>query len=138
MSQRTFELDDEDELSFEPRSLAGSSSDKRIKQDTWEDDFWEEKEQPEDTGSGSFVLKTVISLFLLSFTYLIYHSEIPFSKQGQQFIGQVMSREFNFKGVVAQVENRFGITPSILPTFGATPSQAVWNSDTKSEGFYHR
>lgn len=136
MSQKTFEFDDDEyEPSYEPRSTSRSSSSyPKSRSDLWEDDDWTEQEHPHQSEGSSFVLKMVISLFIVSVTYVTYHADMPFSKRGQEFVGQVMSREFNFKGVVAEVESRYGINPSILPTLGtqATQSQTVWSPEVNN------
>jgi len=132
MRQKTIEFDDDEyEPSyFEPRHREQSSSSYiKNKSDLWEEDndYWSEKEQSHESEGSSFMLKMVVSLFLVSFTYITYHADLPFSHQGKEFIGQVMSRDFNFKGAVAEIENRFGINTAILPTLSTQSSQTVWS-----------
>lgn len=135
MSKKPLDFKDEYEPEYsEPRYKDKFSSTYKTKEDTWEDEQeWQEKEHPQGSEGSSFMLKMVISLFLVSATYITYHVDMPFSQQGKEFIGQVMSRDFNFQGAVVQLEEKFGINASILPVLSpaSTATQTVWSTGNK-------
>ena len=59
----------------------------------------------------------VLFLLLLTFTYLIFQSNTTAGRQAQDFVTQVMERDFNFAGVSQWYERQFAGSPSILPVF---------------------
>ncbi|WP_134700028.1 M23 family metallopeptidase [Ammoniphilus sp. YIM 78166] len=94
------------------------------------DDTWGVREEASAPVSSRFMLKALISLFLLSFTFLLYKTNIPYSSAAKDFVGQVMTREYNFQGMIGMVEKYAGGPPSILPSFGQQAKgqpQPVWN-----------
>lgn len=85
-------------------------------------------------GSGEkrgsrFLIQVFISFFLLTVTYLIFQSNVPASRQAQDFIGEVMRRDFNFATVSAWYEEMAG--GKILPTLSS--SQSEKKTDKKEE-----
>src|SRR5699024_4310109 len=93
-----------------------------------DENLWGEPDYAPHAVKSTFFIKMIISLFILSIAYVIYHTDSPVSKQGQRFISEVMTREFNFQGVIADVEHRFGIDPSIFPVMNmkAFSSHPAW------------
>lgn len=114
--------------SVEEDSDAGYASTRR--EISWsQEETWGDKENPAVEVRSGFLVKLLLSLFLLSFTFLIYKTELPFTAQAKDFIGQVMTREYNFQGTMALIEKYIG-HPSILPTFETQMKgspQPVWN-----------
>ncbi len=92
------------------------------------DDSWGAREEAAAPVSSRFMLKALISLFLLSFTFLLYKTNIPYSSAAKDFVGQVMTREYNFQGMISMMERYVGAPPSILPSFEQqAKGQPVWN-----------
>lgn len=131
----------EEEEPFHPAESwersSSAASRKKPTEPFWGDEPWvDETEDPKDSLGISFLLKLLASLFILSFTFVIYKIDLPFSAQAQQFVGQVMSREFNFQGTMAKVEQMFGERPSILPVLHDDLKgniQPVWNETASKE-----
>lgn len=137
MKQRTLQQGDEEAV-YETVSWDRSSSVdyKRTREDMWEDEPWSEEESISDSLGASFLLKLLVSLFILSFTFVIYNVNLPFSNQAKSFVGQVMNREFNFQGVMVKVEQVIGERPSILPVFHDDLKrniQPVWKETPQKE-----
>ncbi|RKD23901.1 hypothetical protein BEP19_05600 [Ammoniphilus oxalaticus] len=126
------EVDPNTAVNSEQSAITRSTNDEW---DFWSDEYtWDdEDEHGSEKPQSTHLLKTMISVFIVSVCYIIYHTDSPVSNQGKQFIGEVMTREFNFQGVVAEVENRFGINPTILPTIRpqSFSTQAVWTPTAK-------
>lgn len=64
-----------------------------------------------------FLIQLFCSFLLLTFTYLIFQSNTTAGRQAQDFVTQVMERDFNFAGVAEWYERQFAGSPSILPVF---------------------
>ncbi|RXT14726.1 M23 family metallopeptidase [Ammoniphilus sp. CFH 90114] len=113
-----------------PKRYSSSSYMATRREYSWDqEDDWGTKEEPVEPISSRFMMKAILSLFLLSFTFLIYKIDSPFTTPAKGFVDQVMTREYNFQGTMALLEKYVG-TPSILPTID-TPMQGspqpVWN-----------
>ncbi len=79
-------------------------------------------------GESRFWRQVFLSFFLLTIIYLIYQSNVPASRQAQDFISEVMERDFNFASVNAWYQELAG--RSILPTFSLEEP----NTNTDREG----
>lgn len=64
-----------------------------------------------------FLIQAFVAFFLLTGTYLVFQSGAPAGKQAQQFISEVMNRDYNFAGVARWYQENVGGSPAILPTF---------------------
>lgn len=119
MQKRTTDEDEEPLHQFESWERSPASSyGKKTMDPFWHDEPWtEDQDHTEDSLGTSFLIKMLASLFILSFTFVIYRMDLPFSAQAKEFVGQVMNREFNFQGTMAQVEQFLGERPAILPVF---------------------
>jgi stage IV sporulation protein FA len=87
--------------------------------------------------SPRFIVKIVLSLFILSAAYLVSQSDLPSAQKAEGFLYQVMNREFNFQGVAANVEKYMGHQFAILPTFTEQEKniQPAWNRLGKEGGY---
>lgn len=105
----------------------------------WEtEDTWSTREEAIEPVSSRFMLKALISLFLLSFTFLLYKTDIPYTAAAKDFVGQVMTREYNFQGMMAIVEKYAGGPLALIPSFEQQAKgqpQAVWNQVSPKELF---
>lgn len=111
-----------------------SPSYRRTSENIWEEEPWDEEvEHHTDSLGTAFLIKLLVSLFILSFTFVVYNVDLSFSTQAKQFIGQVMNREFNFQGTMAKVEQVIGVRPMILPVFHDENIQPVWNETGNKE-----
>lgn len=99
----------------------------------WDDDDGD-MGQSETLITSRFMVKVVLSLFLISLTYVAYQTQLPYSQQAKGFISQVMTRDFNFAGVMALAERYVGESPAIFPTFVKKSSDAkpVWKDVDKT------
>ncbi|UFJ39048.1 M23 family metallopeptidase [Brevibacillus humidisoli] len=68
-------------------------------------------------------MQAVGALLILGAAYLFFQSAVPFPSPWKETARQIMTRDFNFEGVAAWYESRFGSSPSILPVL--TPDQAA-------------
>jgi stage IV sporulation protein FA len=82
-------------------------------------------------GTGSkFLIKTTLALFILSGVFLIKQSSLPYTEPVKDFINQAMTREYNFTGTMAAIEQYVGKTPEILPTLSVQkPAQPALNQN---------
>ncbi len=76
-----------------------------------------------------FLWQVFLSFFLLTIIYLIFQSNVPASRQAQDFIGEVMERDFNFASVNAWYRELAG--RSILPTFSLEESETKSDREVK-------
>jgi stage IV sporulation protein FA len=79
----------------------------------------DEPEETNDNNTGIYplLLKVVCSLFLVAGAYMLMKSDQPQFVASQDFIKQVMQREYNVTGVMKWYEETVGDQPSFLPTF---------------------
>lgn len=85
-----------------------------------------------------FFIQLFCSFLLLTFTYLIFQSETPVGHQAQDWVVQVMERDFHFAGVSEWYERHFAGSSSLLPVFkpksereaGESPS---WTAPVQGE-----
>lgn len=64
-----------------------------------------------------FVFQVTASAILLVFTFLLFHSDHPAVKPAEQFVAEVMTRDFNFGGLSDWYRQYVGGDPGILPAF---------------------
>ncbi len=93
-----------------------------------------ERAQKSRTSSGSFsgpmkrrdklFIKIIASFFLLSLAYVINHVSFPGSEKYRTVMNEVMDRSYNFAGLSAWYEKKFGAVPTLLPTLGTMGSEA--------------
>ncbi|MBO2533893.1 MAG: hypothetical protein CW342_13640 [Thermoactinomycetaceae bacterium] len=76
---------------------------------------WNEKTKHRK--ESRFLIQLFCSFLLLTFTYLIFQSDTAAGRKAQDFVAQVMERDFNFAGVAEWYESKFAGSPSILPVF---------------------
>lgn len=61
------------------------------------------------------ILRIICSLMIVTSVYMVMSSENPQLKVTQDFIEEVMSRDFNVQGVLKWYEQRVGNEPAFLP-----------------------
>ena len=61
---------------------------------------WNEKTKRKES---RFLIQLFCSFLLLTFTYLIFQSDTAAGRKAQDFVAQVMERDFNFAGVCRMV-----------------------------------
>ncbi len=66
---------------------------------------------------AKFVMKSIISIFLLIGTYFLFQFNHPYAVQTQNVIKEALTREFNFTGLYDKYLEKFAGNPAILPTF---------------------
>lgn len=77
-----------------------------------------EQELPlKSTASTPFLIKAIFSFLLVAAAFTVMNSDQPQLKETQQFINEVMHRDFNVQPVQAWYEQTIGEQPSFLPTF---------------------
>ncbi len=106
---------------------AGSGYSPYFSKDWREDWLSERTEYPVHPTSGfptpdhsrpknKWLIQTVVSLFLLSFVYLLFQTESTLTAPARQAVTSVMSRPFDFQEVAAWYDKTFGENPTLLPT----------------------
>lgn len=65
----------------------------------------------------NLLVKSVISILFIGLVYLLFQVQAPFAKQGQNFIIEAFTRDYNFKGVYEWYKDKFDGNPAIIPTF---------------------
>ncbi|MBA4496159.1 peptidoglycan DD-metalloendopeptidase family protein [Paenactinomyces guangxiensis] len=85
------------------------------------------------------MFQLIISAVLLVFTFLILQSSSPSVKPAEQFVTEVMTRDFNFAGLSDWYKQYVGKTPGVLPAFfaeneGNSPlPSSTWKVPVKGE-----
>lgn len=74
--------------------------------------------------SNLWMIRILLSLFLLSASYLITTWNIPQTKPYQDLIKEVLNRSYNFSAMSAWYEDKFGALPAMLPSLGSLSNQA--------------
>ncbi len=74
-----------------------------------------------------FGIQIIASIILVGFAYLLLQSSIALPASWKETAREVMSRDFNFKGVAAWYESRFGSLPSVLPALSSKQQQGQEN-----------
>lgn len=105
----------------------------------WGEDWLSERpEYPVNSSSGfpsparhqknKWLIQTVVSLFLLSFVYLLFQTESAWTAPARQTVTSVMSNPFDFQEVAVWYEKTFGENPTLLPTLSRRSPGAQGNS----------
>ncbi len=63
------------------------------------------------------VIQATASAILLLFTFLLFHSDSPQVKPAEEFVTEVMTRDFNFAGLSDWYRQYVGGNPGVLPAF---------------------
>lgn len=72
---------------------------------------------PRPKKRARLLTQMVFACFLFIFTYIVFQGESSTAKGTQDFITEVMERDFNFEGVAEWYEANLGDIPAIIPTF---------------------
>lgn len=65
-------------------------------------------------------LQVTCALLLIGAAFLLFRTSLPFPVSWKETAREIMTRDFNFAGVAAWYESRFGSTPSVLPALTDT------------------
>ncbi|MBP1930413.1 M23 family metallopeptidase [Ammoniphilus resinae] len=124
--EKAYSYDDEFQADYDYAAERRSGYSRERKY-VWNDGY-EQEHEPETTTyfSRKFLLKSVLSLFIVSLVFLLQNTSFPLASSGKQFVTEVMTREYNFAGTVAWLEKKLGAAPTILPVFsGSEKGQPV-------------
>jgi stage IV sporulation protein FA len=77
------------------------------------------KSAPKMKRKRRFFYQMTFSLLLLFITSFFFHTKLPTTQPVEQFVTEVMTREFNFAGLSQWYQQHVGATPVILPAFFA-------------------
>lgn len=72
----------------------------------------------------NWLVRFLLSLFLLSGAYVISVSQFPQTRPYHDFLQEVLTRSYNFSAMTAWYEDKFGALPTILPSIGPLSDQA--------------
>ncbi|HZG16684.1 MAG TPA: M23 family metallopeptidase [Candidatus Bathyarchaeia archaeon] len=79
-----------------------------------------EEEQPPIAPQEKIGVQIFLSLFLLGSIWLMFKSSTPLPAAWKETVREVMTRDFNFEGVSAWYQEKFGHVPTILPVLTPT------------------
>lgn len=110
----------------EPRSFSARRKEWDLVQDLSSYDYspWNQtsaKGQARGKKEGRLRTQLLFTLGLSILTLLVFHSHSPVLKPAEQWISNIMTRDFQFAGMETWFKRYAGGSPSILPAF--TPSE---------------
>lgn len=83
---------------------------------------------PRLSSPRKWLVQTMFSVVLLGLVYAIFQWNVPLGEKIRPFVSEVLERDFNFDGMAAWYQDKFGDNLTILPALAIkdTKGEAVW------------
>jgi stage IV sporulation protein FA len=81
-----------------------------------------------------WIIRIIVSFFLLSLAYVVQTVSFPGAEKYRGLMAEVLTRPYDFQGMAAWYEKKFGAIPTLMPPIGQAGNEVkpVLQSETSS------